>query len=114
MPSGDDDAIVARCEPLPVFGELLLGARLLVEIFAGKRFFGELLTDEFLVAGRAFLECRTLIRFWSYTGVKRRAGSIAIRLCAVMHMGFAVQTHVSRSHISVPNRPCDVDQGTAR
>lgn len=56
MPSGDDDAIVARCAPLLVFGELLLGERLLVELFAGERFFGELLTGEFLAAGRSFLE----------------------------------------------------------
>ncbi|MET4797888.1 hypothetical protein [Bradyrhizobium sp. LB11.1] len=56
MPSGDDDAIVARCEPLLAFGEALPGERLLVELFAGERFFGELLTDEFLAAGRTFLE----------------------------------------------------------
>jgi hypothetical protein len=123
MPRGDDDEMVARCELLPCFGEALPGARLLVELFAGERFLGELLTDEFffrallsgalLAAGRAFLECRTFIRFWSYTGVKRRAGSIAIRLCAAMHMGFAAQTHVSKPHISGPNRPSDVRSGTA-
>lgn len=61
MPSGDDDAIVARCAPLLVFEEFLLGERLLVELFAGERFFGELLTGEFffsalLAAGRSFLE----------------------------------------------------------
>lgn len=60
MPSGDDDAIVARCAPLLVFGELLLSERLLVELLAGERFldelfFGELLSREFL-AGRSFLE----------------------------------------------------------
>ena len=41
MPSGDDDEIVARCEPLPFFGEVLLGERLLVEPLTGERFFGE-------------------------------------------------------------------------
>jgi len=41
MPSGDDDEIVARCEPLLVFGELLLGERRLVELLTGERFFGE-------------------------------------------------------------------------
>lgn len=56
MPRGDDEAIVARCGPLPGFGDALLGERLLVGLFAGRRFFGELLTDEFLVAGRTFLE----------------------------------------------------------
>lgn len=62
MPSGDDDAIVARCAPpLLVFKEFLLGERLLVELLAGERFFGELLTGEFffsvlLAAGRSFLE----------------------------------------------------------
>lgn len=61
MPSGDDDAIVARRAPLLVFEEFLLGERLLVELFAGERFFGELLTGEFffsalLAAGRSFLE----------------------------------------------------------
>jgi hypothetical protein len=45
MPSGDDDEIEARCEPLPFFGKLLVGERL----------FGELLASEFL-AGRTFLE----------------------------------------------------------
>ena len=60
MPSGDDDEIVARCEPLPFFGELfvgelLFGERLLVELLTGERFFGELLASEFL-AGRTFLE----------------------------------------------------------
>jgi hypothetical protein len=60
MPSGDDDAIVARWGPLLVFGELLLSARLLVELLAGERFLGalflgELLLREFL-AGRSFLE----------------------------------------------------------
>ena len=54
MPSGDDDEIVARCEPLLVFGEDVFGERLLVELFtgllAGERFFGEVL------AGRNFLE----------------------------------------------------------
>lgn len=59
MPSGDDDAIVARCTPLLVFEEVLPGERLLVELFAGERFFGELLTGEFLAAGRTFLEWRT-------------------------------------------------------
>ena len=51
MPSGDDDEIVARCEPLPFFGEL----------FAGELFFGELFVELFveLLAGRVFLECRT-------------------------------------------------------
>jgi len=44
MPSGDDDEIVARCEALLVFGEDLLGERLLVELLAGECFFGELLT----------------------------------------------------------------------
>lgn len=56
MPSGDDDAIVARSAALPCFGEALPGERLLVELFAGERFFGELLTGEFLAAGRSFLE----------------------------------------------------------
>ena len=50
MPRGDEDEIVARCEPLLVFGEPLLGERLFVELFAGERFFGALL------AGRTFLE----------------------------------------------------------
>ena len=59
MPSGDDDAIVARCAPLLAFGELF-SERLLVELLAGERFldelfFGELLSREFL-AGRSFLE----------------------------------------------------------
>lgn len=56
MPSGDDDAIVARCAPLLVFEGFLLGERLLVGLLAGERFFGELLTGEFLAAGRSFLE----------------------------------------------------------
>jgi hypothetical protein len=61
MPSGDDDAIVARRAPLLVFEEFLVGERLLVELFAGERFFGELLTGEFffsalLAAGCSFLE----------------------------------------------------------
>ncbi|MET4387382.1 hypothetical protein ABIB73_003137 [Bradyrhizobium sp. F1.4.3] len=56
MPSGDDDEIVARREPLSCCGDALLGERLLVELFAGERFFGELLTDEFLATGRSFLE----------------------------------------------------------
>jgi hypothetical protein len=60
MPSGDDDAIMARCAPLLVFGELLLSERLLVGLLAGERFlgaffFGELLLREPL-AGRSFLE----------------------------------------------------------
>jgi hypothetical protein len=55
MPSGDDDAIVARCGPLLVFGELLLSKRLLVELLAGERFLGELFFGE-LLAGRSFLE----------------------------------------------------------
>lgn len=55
MPSGDDDAIVARCAPLLVFEDFLLGERLLVGLLAGERFF-ELLTGEFLAAGRSFLE----------------------------------------------------------
>ena len=55
MPSGDDDEIVARCEPLLVFGELLFGGRLLVGLFASERFLGEVLTAAFL-AGRNFLE----------------------------------------------------------
>jgi hypothetical protein len=50
MPSGDDDAIVARGEFLPCFGEALPGERLLVALFAGVRFFGELLTDEFFLS----------------------------------------------------------------
>ena len=54
MPRGDDDEIVARCEPLPV-GELLFGGRLLVGLFASERFLGEVLTAAFL-AGRNFLE----------------------------------------------------------
>jgi hypothetical protein len=41
MPSGDDDEIVARCDALLVFAELLLGERLLVELLTGERFFGE-------------------------------------------------------------------------
>ena len=45
MPSGDDDAIVARCAPLLVFGELLLSERLLVELLAGERFLGELFLE---------------------------------------------------------------------
>lgn len=32
MPSGEDDAIVARCAPLLVLGVLLLSERLLVEL----------------------------------------------------------------------------------
>ncbi|WP_187434976.1 MULTISPECIES: hypothetical protein [Bradyrhizobium] len=65
MPSGDDDEIVARCEPLLVVGELLLSGRLLVELLAGERFLGELLTCEPFfrellfrepLAGRSFLE----------------------------------------------------------
>jgi hypothetical protein len=60
MPRGDDDEIVARCEPLLVFGELLFGERLLVELLTGERIFGELLASEFflskLLAGRTFLE----------------------------------------------------------
>ncbi|WP_334536149.1 hypothetical protein [Bradyrhizobium sp. AZCC 2230] len=55
MPSGDDDAIVARCAPLLVFGELLLSERLLVELLAGARFLGELFFGE-LLAGCSFLE----------------------------------------------------------
>jgi len=46
---------VARCTPLLVFGGLLLGVRLLVELFTGERFLGELLASTFL-AGRNFLE----------------------------------------------------------
>ena len=64
MPSGEDDEIVARCGPLLGFGEALVGARLLVELFAGRlaseRFLGELFTATFvfreLLAGRTFLE----------------------------------------------------------
>jgi hypothetical protein len=55
MPSGDDDAIVARCGVLLGFGELLLSKRLLVELLAGERFLGELFFGE-LLAGRSFLE----------------------------------------------------------
>ena len=55
MPSGDDDAIVARCVPLLVFGELLLSERLLVELLAGARFLGALFFGE-LLADRSFLE----------------------------------------------------------
>ncbi|QQN66083.1 hypothetical protein JIR23_10540 [Bradyrhizobium diazoefficiens] len=55
MPSGDDDEIVARCEPLLVFGEDLAGVRLLVELLTAERFFDEVLTGAFL-AGRTFLE----------------------------------------------------------
>jgi hypothetical protein len=59
MPRGDEDEIVARCEPLLVFAELLFGKRLPVELLTGERFFGELL------AGRTFLESRTFIRLSS-------------------------------------------------
>jgi hypothetical protein len=55
MPSGDDDEIVARCEPLLVVGELLLSERLLVEPLAGGRFLGEPFFGE-LLAGSSFLE----------------------------------------------------------
>jgi hypothetical protein len=55
MPSGDDDAIVARWAPLLVFGGLLLSKRLLVELLAGERFLGALFFGE-LLAGRSFLE----------------------------------------------------------
>ena len=56
MPRGDDDEIEARCEPLPFFGELFLG-----ELFLGEFFFAEFLPEFLaeLLAGRAFLECRT-------------------------------------------------------
>ncbi|WP_426412547.1 hypothetical protein [Bradyrhizobium ganzhouense] len=61
MPSGDDDEIVARCEPLPCFEEVLPGERLLVGLLAGGRFFtalltGELFLSELLAAGSSFLE----------------------------------------------------------
>ena len=60
MPSGDDDAIVARWGLLLVAGELLLSGRLLVTLLAGERFLAELLTCELffgeLLAGRNFLE----------------------------------------------------------
>jgi hypothetical protein len=60
MPSGDDDAIVARCAPLLCFGEALLGERLLVGLLVGllasARFLGERLTGELLAAGRNVLE----------------------------------------------------------
>lgn len=54
MPSGDDDEIVARCEPSLVIGELIFGKRLLVELLAGGRFFDELFFGE-LLAGCTFL-----------------------------------------------------------
>jgi hypothetical protein len=56
MPSGDDDEIVARCEPLLFFGELFFS-----ELFFGEFFFAELFVEFFaeLLAGRVFLECRT-------------------------------------------------------
>ena len=99
MPRGDDDEIVARREPLPCFGELLFRELALGELAFAELAFANLAFSE-LLAGRVFLEFRTLIRFWSYTGVKRQAGSIAIRLCTVIHMGFAVRTHVSEHRAS--------------
>ncbi|WP_187436100.1 hypothetical protein [Bradyrhizobium hipponense] len=95
MPSGDDDEIAARCTALLVFGELFFGRRLF-----GERFFGRLLVRELVreaLAGRAFWECRTLIRFWSSTIVNcTRAELISIRQPIAMHMGFAVRTHALR------------------
>ena len=63
MPSGDDDEIVARCEPLPFFGEVVLGKLFLAELRFAEVFFAEVcFAKVFLtkvLAGRDFLECRT-------------------------------------------------------
>lgn len=57
MPSGDDDEIMARRQPLPCFGKLLFG-----DLAVGDLVFAELAFTE-LLAGRVFLEFRTIIRF---------------------------------------------------
>jgi hypothetical protein len=56
MPRGDDDEIEARCELLPFFGELLVG-ELFFDEFLLAEFLAKFLAE--LLAGRAFLECRT-------------------------------------------------------
>jgi hypothetical protein len=105
MPRGDDDEIVARREPLPCFGELLFRELALCELAFAELAFAELafanLAFSELLAGRAFLEFRTLIRFWSSTVVNcTRAELTAIRRCVVLHMGYAVRTHVSEHRAS--------------
>src|SRR3954452_19310414 len=94
MPSGDDDEIEARREPLPGFGEGLAGKLRFGELFFARRLFGDVLFGDFL-AGRTLLECRTFIRFWSTVIACRRAALRSIRPCAAMHRGFAVRTHAS-------------------
>ena len=99
MPSGDEDEIGARREPLLVFGEALPCELRFGELFFAERlfvdaFFGDVLFGNFL-AGRALLECRTFIRFWSILVACRRSALRSIRPCAAMHRGFGVRTHAS-------------------
>jgi hypothetical protein len=115
MPSGDDDEIAARLEPLPCFGEGLAGERRFGEPFFAARllddaFFGVVLFGDFL-AGRTLLECRTFIRFWSTVVACRRAALRSIRPCAAMHRGFAVRTHASHQvarGAKVAGGPCEI------
>ncbi len=62
MPSGDDDEIMARRQPLPCFGKLLFGDLAVGDLVFAELAFTELAFTE-LLAGRVFLEFRTLIRF---------------------------------------------------
>lgn len=95
MPSGEDDEIVARRELLPCLCDLVLGDLVFGELALAELVFAKLL------AGRAFLECRTLIHFWSSTVVNcTQAELTAIRRCIVMHMGSAVRTHASKHRAS--------------
>ena len=106
MPSGDDDAIAARCTALPFNGTLLRG-ELLRELCFGDEFFGEVLAGAFLpreilspdfLASRVGLECRTFICLkWSTIIDGTRAEPFPIRRSVAMHMGFAVRTHAFHS-----------------
>ena len=63
MPSGDDDEIVARCEPLLLFGEAFAGKLFLAELFFAEVFLAKIFFVGVclagVLAGRDFLECRT-------------------------------------------------------
>jgi hypothetical protein len=106
MPSGDDDAIAARCTALPFAGELLralfFGEVFFREVFsrevlAGAFLLREILSPDFL-ASRVFGECRTFIYLKSSTIVDgTRAEPVPIRRSVAMHMGFAARTHVVHS-----------------
>ena len=98
MPSGEDDAVAARWEPLLVFEELLPGERLLVELNFDEFFFGAFL------AGCAFLGCRTLVRFWSSIIDRTQAEPMSIRPRDVMHKGLALRAqtpHQASSEVKV-------------